>query len=88
MCCVYGIVRTCIGRLNHFKKALIVKNLNKIIKNSYILPWKKCSGDSSYFVISRPWKNLLPNNSGRINVPYFDMPIRKGLNSTHSENIH
>jgi hypothetical protein len=46
----------------------------------------KCSGCSSYSVHNFPMKNLLPNNSVFINVPYFGIPISKGVNSTHSEN--
>lgn len=31
-----------------------------------------------------PMKNLLPNKSGVMKVPYFAMPISYGLNSTQS----
>lgn len=50
-------------------------------------PIKKCKGFSSYFFTTVPIKNLLPNRSGAIKVPYFAMPISYGLNSTQSKSI-
>lgn len=47
-------------------------------------PIKKCKGFSLYFFTTVPIKNLLPNKSGDIKVPYFAIPISYGLNSTQS----
>jgi len=47
-------------------------------------PIKKCKGFSLYFFTTVPIKNLLPNKSGDMKVPYFAMPISYGLNSTQS----
>ena len=49
------------------------------------VPCRKWSGCSSNCLHSLPMKNLLPNSSVGINVPYFAIPISKGENSTHSE---
>lgn len=56
---------------------------NVIVTNIYS-PCRKCNGGSSNFFTRCPMKNLLPNNSGFIKVPYFGIPISKGLNSIHS----
>lgn len=60
---------------------------NKLMVDFYHLPIKKCKGFSSYFFTTVPIKNLLPNKSGAIKVPYLAMPISYGLNSTQSEII-
>lgn len=54
-----------------------------IMKTSFS-PIRKWMGFSSYFLIAVPMKNLLPNKSGVMNVPYFAIPISYGLNSTQS----
>lgn len=55
-----------------------------IYRNASFSPMRKWSGFSSYFFTTVPMKNLLPNKSGVMKVPYFAIPISYGLNSTQS----
>ena len=64
-----------------------IKQSSKLMVDLDHLPIKKCKGFSSYFFTTVPIKNLLPNKSGAIKVPYLAMPISNGLNSTQSEMI-
>lgn len=64
-----------------------LKLSDKLVVDFDHLPIKKCKGFSSYFFTTFPIKNLLPNKSGVMKVPYFAMPISYGVNSTQSESI-
>jgi hypothetical protein len=74
------------GNLKLHKEAVLKMGNNKNI--SMTLPRRKCNGNSSHSLSTRPEKNSLPNNFGCKKVPYFGMPIAKGLNSIHSGNLH